>query len=188
MLGKRNLCASTAETGKPRTNSSLAVSSGTASSNVCSLRTVHKSLCSVFAAGALPSPPPLCEPLRSGGDVGAAERTRFQPLEVGMIKIDGIPVWILKLLPTYNCRPTSGDHSSYPACDANWRDLLLHYHLDRPRNIARFSDAHDAKYGVRAFEHDQILNSSNLRCCPSPPRHRRRRRRGCSSGGSNAKE
>jgi len=50
---------------------------------------------SVFSAGASPSPPLLSEPLLSGGDVaGAAERTRFQPLEVGMMKIDGIPVWI----------------------------------------------------------------------------------------------
>src|SRR6266850_7184697 len=186
MLGRRNRCASTAETGKPKINSSLAESSGTASSNVCSLRTVHEPLSSVFAAGASPSPPLLCEPLRSGGDAGAAERIRFQPLEVGMIKIDGIPVWILKLLPTDHCRPTSGDRSSYPRCEANWRDLLLHYHLDGPRNIARFSDAHDAKYGVRAFKHDQTLNSISLRCCPTPPRYRDRRRR--SSGRSNAKE
>src|SRR4029077_4835665 len=100
MLGRRKRCAITAETGKPRTNSSLAESSGTASSNVCSLRTVHEPLCSVFAAGVSPSAPLLREPLRSGGDAGGAERTRFQPLEVGMIKIDGIPVWILKLLPT----------------------------------------------------------------------------------------
>jgi hypothetical protein len=105
-----------------------------------------------------------------------------------MIKIDGIPVWILKLLPTDHCRPTSGDRSSYPARDANWRDLLLHYHLDGPRNIARFSDAHDAKYGVRAFEHDQTLNSISLRCCPRLPRHRHRRRRRRSSGGSKTKQ
>jgi hypothetical protein len=97
-----------------------------------------------------------------------------------MMKIDGIPVWILELLPTEHLRTASGDRSSYTGCHANWRDLLLHYHLDGPRNIARFSDAHDAKYGVRAFEHDQTLNS--LRCCPTPPRRRR------SSGGSKAKE
>src|SRR4029077_565847 len=184
MLGRRNLCAITAETGKPRTNSSLAESSGTASSNVCSLRTVHESLSSVFAAGALPSPPLLCEPLRSGGDVGAAERTRFQPLEVGIIKIDGIPVWILKLLPTEHLRTASGDRSSYPDCEANWRDLLLHYHLDGPRNITRFSDTHDAKHGVRAFEHDQTLSAIDLRRCPSPARDRRSR----TSPGSNAQE
>src|SRR5512132_2058869 len=103
-----------------------------------------------------------------------------------MMKMAGVPGSISKLLPADHCWPTDGDRSSYPSCDAKWRDLLLHYHLDGPRNVARFSDAHDAKYGVRAFKHDETLNSINLRCCPSPPRHRRRRRR--SSDGSNAKE
>ena len=79
------------------------------------------------------------------------ERTKFQPLEVGMMKIDGIPVWILELLPTEHLRTPS-------ACC-----LLKHYHLHRTRNVARFSDAHDAKYGVRAFKHNQVLDSISLR-------------------------
>ena len=68
-----------------------------------------------------------------------------------MMKIDGIPVWILKLLPTEHLRT------------ANACCLLEHYHLHRTRNVARFSDAHDAKYGVRAFKHDQVLDSISLR-------------------------
>jgi hypothetical protein len=89
----------------------------------------------VFPQRLRPTPLLLSNALRLGGDAGAAERTRFQPLEVGMIKIDGIPVWILKLLPTEHLRTAS-------ACC-----LLEHYHLHRTRNVARFSDAHDAKYG-----------------------------------------
>src|SRR5438552_774101 len=96
----------TAETGKPRTNSSLAESSGTASSNVCSLRTVHELFCSVVPAATSPPPPLLCEDLRAGNDAGAVERTKFQPLEVGMMKIDGIPAWMLKRLPTEHVRRT----------------------------------------------------------------------------------
>src|SRR5439155_7997639 len=72
-----------------------------------------------------------------------------------MMKIDGIPVWILKLLPTEHLRT------------ANACCLLEHYHLDRTRNIARLSDAHDAKYGVRTFEHDQVLDLIKLRGFPS---------------------
>src|SRR5204862_5186447 len=116
-LGRRKRCAITAETGKPRTNSSLAESSGTASSNVCSLRTVHEPFCSVVPAATSPAPPLLCEDLRAGNDAGAVERTKFQPLEVGMMKIDGISVWMLKFLPTEHLRT------------ANACCLLKHYHL-----------------------------------------------------------
>src|SRR5207249_11072885 len=53
------------ETGKPRTKSSVAASSDPASSNVCSLRTFHDPFCS-------------------------AERRKFQPCAVGIMKMDGI--------------------------------------------------------------------------------------------------
>src|SRR5262249_20510640 len=68
-----------------------------------------------------------------------------------MMKIDGIPVWILKLLPTEDLGT------------ANVSCLLQHDHLYQTRNIARLSDAHDAKHGVRAFEYDQVLDSICLR-------------------------
>src|SRR5215469_1592955 len=142
MLGKRNRCAITVETGKPRTNSSPAESSGTASSNVCSLRTVHEPFCAGSAAAASLGLPLLREALPEGGDAGGTERTKFQPWEVGMMKMDGIPVWILELLPTEHLRTTDA------------RCLLERQHLHRTRNVARFSNAHDSKYGVWAFKHD----------------------------------
>ena len=78
-VGRRNRWASTAETGKPRTKSSVAESNGTASANVCSLRTFHEPFCS-------------------------AERKKFQPCAVGIIKMDGMPVSISKLLPAHHRR------------------------------------------------------------------------------------
>src|SRR6266436_9616695 len=129
-LGRRNRCAITDETGNPSTNSSSAESSGTASSNVCSLRTLQEPFC-------------------------ADERTKFQPWEVGMMKMDGIPVWILKLLPT--------EHSRSPhSCR-----LLLHNHLNRSRDITGFSCAYDAKHRAWVFVQDDVCNSIDLRCCPS---------------------
>src|SRR5947207_10875883 len=97
-LGKRKRWARTAETGKPRTNSSVAERSGTASSSVCSLRTFHEPFCS-------------------------AEQTKFQPCAVGIMKMDGLPGSISKLLPAEYLRPT----------DSQW--LLHHNHLHRARNI-----------------------------------------------------
>src|SRR5437867_6975563 len=126
VLGRRNRWATTAETGNPSTNSSSAESSGTASSNVCSLRTLQEPFCS-------------------------AERTKFQPWEVGMMKMDGIPVWILKLLPTEHLR-------SAHSCR-----LLEHNHLNRSRDITAFSYADDAKNRIWAFVHDEALNSVGLR-------------------------
>src|SRR5262249_24961258 len=127
------------------------------------LRTVHEPFCPVGVAETSPAPPLLFGALPGGADAGAFNRTKFQPWEVGIIKIDGIPVWILKLLPSDHLRATN-------ACS-----LLEYYHLDRTRNVARFSDAHDAKYSVRASKHDQVLDSISL---PSSP----------SAGGSKAEE
>src|SRR5881296_4026910 len=98
-VGRRNRWASTAETGKPRTKSSVAASSETASSNVCSLRTFHDPFCS-------------------------AERRKFQPCAVGIMKIDGNPDSISKLLPTEYLRTTDSYY------------LFLHYHLHGARNTA----------------------------------------------------
>src|SRR5437588_8907275 len=106
MLGRRNRWASTAETGKPRTNSSVAERSGTASSSVCSLRTFHEPFCS-------------------------AEQTKFQPCAVGIIKMDDLPGSISKLLPAEHLRPTD----CYGSCGTTWEHLFLDYHLDRAANV-----------------------------------------------------
>src|SRR5882724_1352166 len=120
ILGRRKRWARTAETGKPSTNSSVAVSSGTASSSVCSLRTFHEPFCS-------------------------AERRKFQPCAVGIMKIDGIPASILKLLPNEYLRMTNSYY------------LFLHYHLHKARHVARFSGAHDAEDSIGTFEDNWVL-------------------------------
>src|SRR6476620_2054752 len=124
MLGRRNRWASTAETGKPRTKSSVTPSSGTASSRVCSLRTFHEPFCS-------------------------AERRKFQPCPVGIMKIDGVPGSILTLLPAEYLRATSRDRSSQSSCAPKWCHRLERYHLYRARYLTGFSYTHDAH--ERAF-------------------------------------
>ncbi len=87
-LGRRNRWASTAETGRPRTKSSVAESNGTASPSVCNLRTFHEPFWPALPAAA------------SRGDAAVDERRKFHPWAVGIMKMDGIPVSISKLLPT----------------------------------------------------------------------------------------
>src|SRR6266508_744632 len=82
IVGKQNRWASTLATGSPRTKSSVAVSNGTASSSVSSLRTSHEPFCS-------------------------AERKRLQPWAVGIIKTDVAPVSISNLLPADHLRRTT---------------------------------------------------------------------------------
>src|SRR6266446_4719925 len=78
-VGKRNRCASTAVIGNPSTKSSVAASSGTASSKLRSIRTLQA-------------------PLRS------AERRKFQPCAVGTMKTDADSTSISKLLPNDHLR------------------------------------------------------------------------------------
>jgi len=122
-VGKRNRWASTAATGSPRTKSSVTASNGTASFSVCSLRIFH-------------------EPFRS------AERRKFQPCAVGIIKMDICPVSISKLLPA--------DQLGNIAA-------LSHYHLHGACNVARSSYAHNTEDLV--FESDQGRNLLKLLRC-----------------------
>src|SRR4029077_4559290 len=94
--------------GSPSTNSSWAVSSGTASSKVRSMRTSQ-------------------EPFRS------AARKKFQPCAVGIINTDVDATSISKLLPRDQLRN------------------IVHFadhHLHHSRGVARFPNAHNAKYLV----------------------------------------
>ena len=71
-----------------------------------------------------------------------------------MMKMDGIPVWILKLLPTEHLR-------SARSCR-----LLEHNHLNRSRDITAFSYADDAKNRIWAFVYDEVLRSIGLGAIP----------------------
>src|SRR6266567_2312089 len=96
--------------GSPSTRSSCAVSSGTASSNVRIMRTFQ-------------------EPLPS------AERKKFQPCAVGIIKTDVDVASILKLLPGNQLRNIN------IVSPAN-------HHLDDSHRLARFSNAYNPKHRV----------------------------------------
>src|ERR1041385_3494923 len=109
-VGKRNRWASTAAIGSPSTRSSSAVSKGTASSNVSIMRTVQ-------------------EPLRS------AERKRFQPCAVGIIKTGVDAVSISKLLPGNQLRNINIIRPS-------------NHHLDDSHRLSRFSNANNSKHRV----------------------------------------
>ena len=65
------------------------------------------------------------------------------------MKMDGVPVWILKLLPTEHLRST---HSCR---------LLEHNHLNRSRYLTGFSYADDAKHRILVV-HEGYLNSIGL--------------------------
>ncbi len=67
------------------------------------------------------------------------------------MKMDGVPVWILKLLPTEHLRST---HSCR---------LLEHNHLNRSRYLTGFSNADDSKHGFGLLYTNEVLNSIGLR-------------------------
>src|SRR6266478_1142934 len=122
-LGRRNRWASTAETGKPSTKSSVAASSGTASSSVCNLRTFHEPFCSALPAAV------------SRTDEGSTERTKFQPCAVGIMKIDGIPGSISKLLPAEYLGPANSQHGCAASRCPTRHHLLQHHHFYGARNL-----------------------------------------------------
>ena len=109
-MGNRSRCASTAAIGSPRTTSSCAVSNGTASSNVRIISTFH-------------------EPLPS------AERNKFQPCAVGIIKTDADVVSISKLLPGNQLRNIN---IVGPA----------NHHLDDSHRRTRFASAYNSQNRV----------------------------------------
>ncbi len=70
---------------------------------------------------------------------------------------------MLKLFPTEHLRTANGylQLANASLLLANACLLLQHYHLYRTRNVARFSDAYDAKYGIGAFKDKDVLDSSS---------------------------